>query len=80
MHMAILPTANPNRTCHCSHDEMDNPRPNCQRVTVEEINTACENNDLQAFKAMSIHPSRAVLLVFPYHAKLMEFSELCLLA
>ena len=58
-------TANPNRTCHCSHEEMDNPQPECQLVTVEEIDTAYANNDLQAFKAMSIHPIKSCFVGVP---------------
>ena len=58
-------TANPNRTCHCSHDEMDNPRSKCQLVTVEEINTAYDNNDLEAFQAMPIHPIKSCFVGVP---------------
>ena len=58
-------TANPNRTCHCSHEEMDNPQPECQLVTVEEIETAYANHDLQAFKAMSIHPIKSCFVGVP---------------
>ena len=49
-------TACPDRHCHCPHDNMDNPRPNCNLVTLEEVNLAYENNDEAAFRAMSNHP------------------------
>ena len=52
-------TGNPNRTCHCTHENMDNPQPNYNFVTMEEVNLAYENNDLAAFWAMSNHPIKS---------------------
>ena len=52
-------TACPDRHCHCPHANMDNPRPNCNLVTLEEVNLAYENNDEAAFRAMSNHPIKS---------------------
>ena len=73
-------TANPNRTCHYSHEEMDNPQPECQLVTVEEINIAYDNNDLEAFRAMAIHPIKSCFVGVPLSCQTHGMSELCLLA
>ena len=58
-------TANPNRSCHCPHEDMYNPRPDCQFVTMEEINLAYENNNVAAFRAMPMRPINSCFFGVP---------------
>ena len=58
-------TAAPKSQCHCPHGDMDNPRPNCLLVTLEEVNDAYENNDEEAFASMSNHPIKSCFVGVP---------------